>query len=50
MELRRGSLFANLLTIGNGICGFAALVKLSQLQLAEDNSLANPENLVLPAT
>ncbi|MCH2580604.1 MAG: CDP-alcohol phosphatidyltransferase family protein [Planctomycetes bacterium] len=46
MELRRGSLFANLLTIGNGICGFAALVKLSQLQLAEDNSLANPENLV----
>ena len=46
MELRRGSLFANLLTIGNGVCGFAALVKLSQLQLAEDNSLANPENLV----
>jgi len=46
MELRRGSLFANLLTIGNGICGFAALVKLSQLQLAEDNTLANPENLV----
>ena len=46
MELRRGSLFANLLTIGNGVCGFAALIKLSQLQLAEDNSLANPENLV----
>ena len=46
MELRPGSLFANLLTIGNGVCGFAALVKLSQLQLAEDNSLANPENLV----
>jgi len=46
MELRRGSLFANLLTIGNGICGFAAMIKLSQLQLAEDNSLANPENLV----
>ena len=46
MELRRGSLFANLLTIGNGVCGFAALVKLSQLQLAEDNSLANPEHLV----
>ena len=46
MELRRGSLFANLLTIGNGVCGFAALIKLSQLQLAEDNSLVNPENLV----
>jgi CDP-diacylglycerol--serine O-phosphatidyltransferase len=47
MELRRGSLFANLLTIGNGVCGFAALVKLSQLQLAPDNSsLENPENLV----
>ena len=46
MELCPGSLFANLLTIGNGVCGFAALVKLSQLQLAEDNSLANPENLV----
>ena len=46
MELRRGSLFANLLTIGNGICGFAAMIKLSQLQLAEDNSLVNPENLV----
>ena len=38
MELRRGSLFANLLTIGNGVCGFAALIKLSQLQLAEDNT------------
>ena len=46
MELRRGSLFANLLTIGNGVCGFAALIKLSQLQLAEDNTLVNPENLV----
>ena len=31
MELRPGSLFANLLTIGNGVCGFAALVELSKI-------------------
>ncbi|MFP6737867.1 MAG: CDP-alcohol phosphatidyltransferase family protein [Planctomycetota bacterium] len=31
MELRPGSLFANLLTIGNGVCGFAALVELSKV-------------------
>ena len=31
MELRPGSLFANLLTIGNGVCGFAALVELSRI-------------------
>jgi len=46
MELRPGSLFANLLTIGNGICGYTALVKLSQLRLGSENTLENPENLV----
>ncbi len=46
MELRPGSVFANLLTIGNGVCGFAALVKLSKIEVASDGTLLNPENLV----
>ncbi|MEE3054059.1 MAG: CDP-alcohol phosphatidyltransferase family protein [Planctomycetota bacterium] len=46
MELRPGSVFANLLTIGNGVCGFAALVKLSKIEVAADGTLLNPENLV----
>ena len=46
MELRPGSVFANLLTIGNGVCGFAALVKLSKIEVASDGTLLNPENFV----
>ena len=46
MELRPGSVFENLLTIGNGVCGFAALVKLSKIEVASDGTLLNPENFV----
>ncbi len=46
MELRPGSVFANLLTIGNGVCGFAALVKLSKIEVDSDGVLLNPENFV----
>ena len=46
MELRPGSVFANLLTIGNGVCGFAALVKLSKIEVASDGTLLTPENFV----
>ena len=48
MELRPGSLFANLLTIGNGICGFAALVELSKIEPATaENLLSNTNHLVV---
>jgi CDP-diacylglycerol--serine O-phosphatidyltransferase len=50
MEMRGGSLLANLLTVGNGICGFAAIVKLSQVQpLADGSGFVNPENFKIAA-
>ncbi len=33
MEINRSALLPNLLTIGNGICGFAALVKLGKIEV-----------------
>jgi CDP-diacylglycerol--serine O-phosphatidyltransferase len=50
MEMSRGSLLANLFTVGNGICGFAALVKLSQVELLADGTgFKNPENFTIAA-
>ncbi|MBN1441906.1 MAG: CDP-alcohol phosphatidyltransferase family protein [Planctomycetes bacterium] len=44
MEINRSALLPNLLTIGNGICGFAALVQLGKVGLLEDGTLANTEH------
>ena len=49
MEASRGSLLANLLTVGNGICGFAAVVKLSEVRVAEGGGFENPENFTVAA-
>jgi len=50
MEMRGGSLLANLLTVGNGICGFTAVVKLSQVEpLADGSRFENPENYTVAA-
>ncbi len=44
------SLLPNLLTVGNGICGFAALVKLAQVRLdPETGGFVNPENFSVAA-
>ncbi len=36
MEIRRGVFLPNLFTVGNGVCGFAALIKVLKVQILAD--------------
>ncbi len=53
MKLRSGAFLPNLITTGNGICGFAAIVKLMKIEVvaAADGTLSftNPEEFVMAA-
>ncbi|RME03774.1 MAG: CDP-diacylglycerol--serine O-phosphatidyltransferase [Planctomycetota bacterium] len=43
----RLAVLPNLITLGNAVCGFAAIVKLATLRFGEGGVLLNPENLVV---
>jgi CDP-diacylglycerol--serine O-phosphatidyltransferase len=45
VAVNRNSLLANLLTVGNGICGFASVVLLMKVELGESGGFANPKNI-----
>lgn len=52
MEINRSALLPNLLTVGNGICGFAAVIRLSKVDVLEDggsNDLIHAENFTIAA-
>ncbi|MCZ6794993.1 MAG: CDP-alcohol phosphatidyltransferase family protein [Planctomycetota bacterium] len=49
MEINRSALLPNLLTIGNGICGFAALIRLSKIELGPDGELLGVANFTIAA-
>ena len=45
MAVNRSTLLANLLTVGNGICGFAAIILLMKVEVrADTGGFANPQN------
>ena len=50
MEVQRISIFANLLTLGNGICGFAALSLILRAQIAPAAEPVSAEALAPFAT
>lgn len=51
MKKKRLSLkiLPNLITLGNGICGFAAIIKIASLQFSPQGEILNPQNLVWAA-
>jgi CDP-diacylglycerol--serine O-phosphatidyltransferase len=49
MEIPRNTLLPNLVTLGNGICGFAALVQLGKVRVGPDGELLNTENFKIAA-
>lgn len=53
MKLRSGAFLPNLITIGNGICGFTAIVKLLKVEIVATETGAlefrNPEEFILAA-
>lgn len=49
MDIHRGALLPNLLTMGNGICGFSALVKLGKIRALPEGGLEGTENLAIAA-
>jgi CDP-diacylglycerol--serine O-phosphatidyltransferase len=50
MEIIRSALLPNLLTVGNGICGFAALTQLAAVEVASGGGFVNPQNFTVAAT
>ena len=55
MKLRSGAFLPNLITTGNGICGFAAIVKLLKIEIVastvpgEPGTFVNPEEFAVAA-
>ena len=47
-KITRSALLPNLLTIANGICGFAAIVRLGKIDVV-DGHLLNAENFTIAA-
>jgi CDP-diacylglycerol--serine O-phosphatidyltransferase len=49
MDLNRSVFLPNLLTIANGVCGFAAIVKLAKVGIGTDGQLIHGENFTIAA-